>query len=187
MGKSSLLNRLRGEEFGEAYTATIGVDFFNYSTSVEGKDVTLQIWDTAGQERFMAITSTFFRGAHGVLIVYDVTSRQSFESVQRWFHCIAESNSSGMEKVVVGNKCDLAAARQVSTAEGLELAQTLGLPSIRFFESSAKTGDNATEVFTGMAKHLVQLAARDEAEAATVQSAVDLQNAAGSAPRGGCC
>lgn len=149
-----------------------------------GRDVTLQIWDTAGQERFMAITSTFFRGAHGVLIVYDVTSRQSFESVQRWIHCIAESNSSGMEKVVVGNKCDLAAARQVPAAEGLELARALGL---RFFESSAKTGDNATEIFTGLAKHLVQLAARDEAEAATVQSAVDLQNAAGSAPRGGCC
>ena len=190
VGKTSLLARLRGEEPSAEHTATIGVDFFNHHTTVNGRDVTLQVWDTAGQERFMSITATFFRGAQGVLLVYDVTRRESFENINKWMQCVVTSSGGeGLEKLLIGNKCDLEAQRQVPRAEGEELARSLG---VRFFESSAKTGDNAAEVFVAMAEHLVQLHdARSEAEA-SAQSALDMRarecgaQAAG-ARSGGCC
>jgi small GTP-binding protein len=190
VGKTSLLARLRGEEPAQEHTATIGVDFFNHHTSVNGKNVTLQVWDTAGQERFMSITATFFRGAQGVLLVYDVTRRESFENIHKWMQCVVTSSGGeGMEKLLIGNKSDLEEQRQVPRAEGEELARSLG---VRFFESSARTGDNAELVFVAMAEHLVQVHdARSEAEA-TVQSALDMRakeggGAQAAGARSGCC
>ena len=115
---------------------------------LDGLHVKLQIWDTAGQERFRTITVSYFKGAHGVALVYDVTDRDTFEAIRHWVKQIQEHAESNVTIVLIGNKCDKEQLRMVSREEGEELAKEINAP---FFETSAKTNINVEDAFHKMA------------------------------------
>jgi Ras-related protein Rab-1A len=114
---------------------------------VNGKQVKLQIWDTAGQERFQSITSNYYHGSHAIAIVYDITSRQSFDNLRRWVVDVDRLGNPQVCKIVIGNKADLEDKRAVRRDEGQALADNLGVP---FLETSAKTSYNVREMFNQM-------------------------------------
>lgn len=115
---------------------------------MDTKTIKLQIWDTAGQERFRTITSSYYRGAHGIIVVYDVTDRASFQNVQQWIHEIDRNAGDACQKLLIGNKADLTGKRAVSSQEGKAFADSLG---IEFLETSAKTSQNVEQAFLSMA------------------------------------
>lgn len=108
-----------------------------------------QIWDTAGQERFRTITTSYFRGAQGILLVYDVTDRQSFENINKWVSQIADYGDKHVNKILIGNKCDMEKERVVSEEEGRRLAKTHDMP---FYETSAKANMNVSPAFEEIAR-----------------------------------
>ncbi|KAI4751274.1 small GTP-binding protein, partial [Aureobasidium sp. EXF-8845] len=107
VGKSCLLLRFADDTYTESYISTIGVDFKIRTIELDGKTVKLQIWDTAGQERFRTITSSYYRGAHGICVVYDVTDMDSFNNVKQWLQEIDRYATEGVNKLLVGNKSDM--------------------------------------------------------------------------------
>ncbi|KAF7290587.1 Ras-related protein Rab-18 [Mycena indigotica] len=147
VGKSSLLLRFSDEQWlpEDESSATIGVDFRVHKMEVKGKKVKLSIWDTAGQERFRTITSSYYRGAQGVILVYDVSNRESFDALPRWYSELEASLSDKVVKILVGNKVDKEFSRQVSTAEAEAYAARM---NSLFVEASAKTAANVKEAFT---------------------------------------
>ncbi|CAO3629298.1 unnamed protein product [Cunninghamella echinulata] len=118
---------------------------------LEGKTVKLQIWDTAGQERFRTITSSYYRGAHGIIVVYDVTDQDSFGNVKQWLSEIERYAAEGVNKLLVGNKSDLTDKKVVDTEQAKELADTLKIPLL---ETSAKDATNVEQAFLTMAKQI---------------------------------
>lgn len=142
VGKSSILLRFSDNLFSGTYITTIGVDFKIRTIEVEGEKVKLQIWDTAGQERFRTITSTYYRGTHGVIVVYDVTNLESFGNVKRWLQEI-DQNCDEVVRILVGNKHDHP-ERKVTHQEAQTLADQM---TITFFETSAKDNYNIEKVF----------------------------------------
>jgi Ras-related protein Rab-1A len=118
---------------------------------LEGKTVKLQIWDTAGQERFRTITSSYYRGAHGIIIVYDVTDRQSFQNVEHWLKEIDKYATGNVNKLLVGNKSDLQSKKVVTYDEAKEFADKHG---IKFLETSAKNSHNVEQAFQTMAAEI---------------------------------
>lgn len=143
VGKSSLLVRFADNMFSGNYITTIGVDFKIRTIEINGERIKLQIWDTAGQERFRTITSTYYRGTHGVIVVYDVTSGDSFANVKRWLHEINQ-NCDEVSRVLVGNKCDDPDRRVVLREDASRFASQMG---IQLFETSAKENLNVEEMF----------------------------------------
>ncbi|KAL3651522.1 Ras-related protein rabd1 [Castilleja foliolosa] len=148
VGKSCLLLRFADDSYVDSYISTIGVDFKIRTVELDGKTIKLQIWDTAGQERFRTITSSYYRGAHGIIIVYDVTEMESFNNVKQWLSEIDRYASSSVCKLLVGNKCDLVDSKVVDTQTGKALADELGIP---FLETSAKDSINVEQAFLTMA------------------------------------
>uniref|UniRef100_A0A0E0JK43 GTP-binding protein n=1 Tax=Oryza punctata TaxID=4537 RepID=A0A0E0JK43_ORYPU len=148
VGKSCLLLRFADDSYLESYISTIGVDFKIRTVEQDGKTIKLQIWDTAGQERFRTITSSYYRGAHGIIVVYDVTDQESFNNVKQWLNEIDRYASENVNKLLVGNKCDLAENRVVSYEAGKALADEIGIP---FLETSAKDATNVEKAFMTMA------------------------------------
>jgi len=149
VGKSSLLLRFADNTFSDSFIATIGVDFKIRTIDLNGAQVKLQIWDTAGQERFRTITSSYYRGAHGIIVVYDITNPDSFANVRKWLQEINRYASENVQKILVGNKCDLVSERKVSYEDAKELADELG---VTFLETSAKNATNVDVAFENMAK-----------------------------------
>uniref|UniRef100_A0A0M3ICE7 Ras-related protein Rab-1A n=1 Tax=Ascaris lumbricoides TaxID=6252 RepID=A0A0M3ICE7_ASCLU len=113
VGKSCLLLRFADDTYTESYISTIGVDFKIRTIELDGKTIKLQIWDTAGQERFRTITSSYYRGAHGIIVVYDITDQESFNNVKQWLQEIDRYACENVNKLLVGNKCDLTSKRAV--------------------------------------------------------------------------
>ncbi|EFA05261.1 ras-related protein Rab-35 [Tribolium castaneum] len=148
VGKSSLLLRFADNTFSGSYITTIGVDFKIKTVSLDGQKVKLQIWDTAGQERFRTITSTYYRGTHGVIVVYDVTNGESFANVKRWLHEI-EQNCDVVNRVLVGNKNDTPDRKVVLTEDAQRFADTM---NIQLFETSAKDNVNVEEMFMAITR-----------------------------------
>ncbi|OAY65136.1 GTP-binding protein YPTM2 [Ananas comosus] len=128
VGKSCLLLRFADDSYLESYISTIGVDFKIRTVEQDGKTIKLQIWDTAGQERFRTITSSYYRGAHGIIIVYDVTDQESFNNVKQWLNEIDRYASENVNKLLVGNKCDLTANKVVSYETAKAFADEIGIP-----------------------------------------------------------
>lgn len=143
VGKSSLLVRFADNTFSGNYITTIGVDFKIRTININGERVKLQIWDTAGQERFRTITATYYRGTHGVIVVYDVTSGESFANVKRWLHEI-DQNCDVVNRILVGNKNDDPDRKVVLTEDAKRFSEQMG---INLFETSAKDGINVEEMF----------------------------------------
>jgi Ras-related protein Rab-2A len=134
------------QTFQASHELTVGVEFGTFFTNIDGVDVKLQIWDTAGQESFRSITRSYYHGAQGVLIVYDITRRDTFECMSSWIEeCQQNSDSPHVTVVLIGNKCDLTTERQVSTEEGQLFAKEKKLDI--FLETSAKLAVNVEEAF----------------------------------------
>lgn len=154
VGKSSLLLRFSDEQWvpEDEASATIGVDFRVHKMDVDGKKVKLSIWDTAGQERFRTITSSYYRGAHGVILVYDVANRESFDALPRWFNELETYVNPKVVKMVVGNKVDKEYSRQVTYSEGQQFATRM---NSLFFEASAKTAVGVADAFKEVVRRVV--------------------------------
>lgn len=153
VGKSSLLLRFADDDYHENFFPTIGVDFKLKTIHHEDKSIKLNIWDTAGQERFQTICCSYYKGADGILIVYDVTDRQSFKSVEKWFSQVDELSVKDSKKILIGNKADRESMRMVSYEEGKAVADKLGM---EFIETSAKTGYEVNEAFSKLAVNLMK-------------------------------
>ena len=139
VGKSSLLLRFVDSVWNDAFVPTIGVDFKVKTLEINNKKVKMQIWDTAGEERFRTVVSTYFRGAHGILLLYDVTNRDSFKNLENWLIEIEKNSSEKVLKILLGNKCDLNDDREIQPDEGRAFADRNGM---EFMETSAKMNTN---------------------------------------------
>lgn len=144
VGKTSFLFRYADDSFSSAFVSTVGIDFKVKTIVRQDKRVKLQIWDTAGQERYRTITTAYYRGAMGFILMYDITNEDSFAAVQDWCTQIKTYSWDNAQVVLVGNKCDLEDERVVSMERGRQLASQLGM---EFFESSAKENVNVKYVF----------------------------------------
>jgi len=153
VGKTSLLLRFADDNFDDNYVSTVGVDFRFRTVTVDNKLVKLQIWDTAGQERFRTITSAYYRGAHGVILVYDVTEQETFKHVQNWLDEVHKCAGSTVTKLLVGNKADLVESRKIQETDAKSYADSV---QASFIETSAKTAANVDKAFMTIAKTLVQ-------------------------------
>jgi Ras-related protein Rab-1A len=152
VGKSCLLIRFTDDKYEEGYVTTIGVDFKIKTLIIEGKSVKLQIWDTAGQERFRNIVSSYYKGAQGIMMVYDITDLESFRYLDSWIKEIEKNASKNVYKILVGNKNDLEKNRKVTFEKGKEFANLHGM---KFFETSAKENRNVEEAFKEMTKDII--------------------------------
>ena len=140
------------------FQSTIGVDFVSKTMYLEDKTIRLQLWDTAGQERFRSLIPSYIRDSHVAIVVYDMTSRASFESADRWIEDIKAERGPDVKIFLVGNKSDLPEGRQVSIEDGDQKAVALGIP---FIETSAKAGHNIKALFREIAASLIPQAAPD--------------------------
>uniref|UniRef100_UPI00358FBD64 ras-related protein Rab-37-like isoform X2 n=1 Tax=Myxine glutinosa TaxID=7769 RepID=UPI00358FBD64 len=152
VGKTCLLVRFKDGAFlSGSFISTVGIDFRNKVVAVDDAKVKLQIWDTAGQERFRSVTHAYYRDAHALLLLYDITNRPSFENIRAWLTEIHEYAQQNVVIMLLGNKGDMTTERVVKKDEGERLAKEYGIP---FMETSAKTGLNVELAFTAIAKEL---------------------------------
>ncbi|KAK9357068.1 ras family-domain-containing protein [Lipomyces doorenjongii] len=182
VGKSCLLLRFSEDSFTPSFITTIGIDFKIRTIDLDGKRIKMQIWDTAGQERFRTITTAYYRGAMGILLVYDVTDEKSFNNIRNWFSNVEQHASEGVNKLLIGNKCDWEEKRAVSTEQGKALANELGIP---FIEASAKANINVEEAFVSLARQIKQRV--DLASEPQQTNNIDISSGQKSAGGGKCC
>lgn len=162
-GKTSLVRRYMYNNFEESVVPTIGMDFQSKNVTLDsGRSLRLQLWDTAGQERFRSLIPSYMRDASAAVVVFDLTARPSFEAVKTWVEYIRNERGDECVTTLVGNKVDLTEERAVSTEDGSALAQELG---IKYFEVSAKAGDNVVELFTEIATGMPEKASPEQRQA----------------------
>ncbi|KAG2685777.1 hypothetical protein I3843_10G134500 [Carya illinoinensis] len=183
VGKSCLLLRFSDGSFTTSFITTIGIDFKIRTIELDGKRIKLQIWDTAGQERFRTITTAYYRGAMGILLVYDVTDESSFNNIRNWIRNIEQHASDNVNKILVGNKADMDESKR-----GQALADEYG---IKFFETSAKTNLNVEEVFFSIARDIKQRLAdtdsKAEPQTIKINQPDGASGAAQTAQKSACC
>ena len=149
VGKTSIINRYIHKNFEEDMLSSIGVDFVPKYFKFGEEKIQVNFIDTAGQERFKSISRNYLKGADGALLVFDITKKDTFDLIQSWIDTINENNNKNIGKIIFGNKSDLSEKRTVSKEEAEELAQNLGL---KYYEGSAKTGENIEEVMNEIAR-----------------------------------
>jgi len=180
-GKSCLLLRFTDNNYSDVYISTIGVDFKFRTLKLNGKTIKLQIWDTAGQERFRNITSSFYRGAHGIVLVYDVTNQQSFDNLNTWLEDISRhhgygASSGGLKQpciILVGNKTD-SPKRVVSVETSQKFADRHGLLAI---DASAKSSANVETTFINLVSDILSKVEAGGGSTSQDRDTVDLQEA----------
>ena len=148
VGKSCFLMRYSDNIFVENYIATIGLDYkLKYVQLDSGETIKVQLWDTAGQDRYRTIAKNYYKGSHGILLLYDVTKENSFENIREWVQDIREEVYEKAIIFLIGNKIDKKDERKITTEQGKTLAEEYNLP---FFEASAKSGENVEEIFKNL-------------------------------------
>ena len=194
VGKSNLLSRFTRNEFHLDSKSTIGVEFATRSIQHDGKIIKAQIWDTAGQERYRAITSAYYRGAVGALLVYDISKHSTFENVERWLKELRDHADANIVIMLVGNKSDLRHLRAVTTEEAMQFAEKHNLA---FIETSALDSTGVETAFQRILTEIYRLMNRKpihagdgEATELPAGQTIDLDTSAGDgggAKKGGCC
>ena len=158
VGKTTLLLKYVDGYFPTLYVATIGVEFKTKKINVNGIDITLQIWDTAGQERFRSVTKSFLKGADGIIYVYDVTNKESFDNLKTWINT-AEESITDFKKIIIGNKIDIEDKKKVSTEMLEKFCEKQDLKGL---ETSAKNGTNVNEMFELLTKMIIDGKTKEE-------------------------
>lgn len=151
VGKTCLVLRWTNDQFMSTFITTIGIDYKTKALNYKGQKIGMAVWDTAGQERFRSITSSYIRGAHGIILVYDVTDENSFNNIHVWLTTIMNNTDEDMIKVLIANKCDMERDRKVTREQGEMIAKEFNMT---FLEASAKSGKNVHKAFETMG-HLV--------------------------------
>ena len=151
VGKTNLIKRFANNTFNSNSKATVGVEFLSKSFKINNTVFKIEIWDTAGQERYKSITAAYYKGAKGALVVYDITSKISFENIDKWMLEIKEKSSKDLKLMIIGNKCDLKDGRQVSNEEAMKKAADTG---IALMETSALDSTNVKEAFHDLLKEM---------------------------------
>uniref|UniRef100_A0A665VJ23 small monomeric GTPase n=2 Tax=Echeneis naucrates TaxID=173247 RepID=A0A665VJ23_ECHNA len=170
VGKTCLLVRFKDGAFlAGSFISTVGIDFRNKVLNIDGVKVKLQIWDTAGQERFRSVTHAYYRDAHALLLLYDVTNKTSFDNIQAWLSEIHEYAQQDVVLMLLGNKADATHDRVVKREDGERLAKEFGVP---FMETSARSGLNVELAFTAVAKELKHRSMKDPNEKFKLQEYV---------------
>ncbi|VDH99442.1 Ras-related protein Rab-15 [Mytilus galloprovincialis] len=168
VGKTCLLCKYINQDFISAHISTIGIDFKMKTLQINDRVVKVQIWDTAGQERFESITKQFYRRAQGVLLVYDMSSRSSFEAIPKWLAHVEQFCKEDVSVMLLGNKCDREDRRQVTTKEASQFAKEHG---IMFSETSAKSSSNLEKAFLDMCTDIIE---SQEQQASESRSSISL-------------
>eukprot|EP01138_Halocafeteria_seosinensis_P016515 gb/GECG01016846.1/.p1 GENE.gb/GECG01016846.1/~~gb/GECG01016846.1/.p1 ORF type:complete len:212 (+),score=25.86 gb/GECG01016846.1/:1-636(+) len=188
VGKSSILLRFSGDEFDAMQQPTIGVDFKVSMMNVDDKRVKATIWDTAGQERFRTLTSSYYRGAHGIVFVYDVTRPETLENLGHWLEEVklyCRDGGKNVVKLLVGNKVDIGAERQVSSSEGQSWARSHGM---LFIEASAKTKQGIQSVFDELMRKIIENPVlRSQTSTQKSGDTVNMSSTDSNANESGCC
>ena len=169
VGKSNLLSRFTRNEFSLDSKSTIGVEFATKSIVAEGKTIKAQIWDTAGQERYRAITSAYYRGAVGALLVYDLTKHATFENVERWLKELRDHAEANIVVMLVGNKSDLKPQRAVPTEEAMAMAEQHNLA---FIETSALDASGVDVAFQNILTEIYRLMNKKQMQEGSAKQAV---------------
>ncbi|XP_023003676.1 ras-related protein RABA1c-like [Cucurbita maxima] len=193
VGKSNLLSRFTKNEFSLETKSTIGVEFATRSLSIDGRVIKAQIWDTAGQERYRAITSAYYRGAVGALLVYDVTRHATYENVEKWLKELKDHTDPNIVVMLVGNKSDLRHLVAVPTEDAKSFAET---ESVYFMETSALESTNVDNAFVEVLKQIYHLVSKKAMEASNDAAAsvvlakgerIDISKDVSDIKKGGCC
>ena len=169
VGKSNLLSRFTRNEFSLDSKSTIGVEFATKSIQAEGKTIKAQIWDTAGQERYRAITSAYYRGAVGALLVYDLTKHGTFENVDRWLRELRDHAEANIVVMLVGNKSDLKTQRAVETSEAMAFAEQHNLA---FIETSALDASGVDVAFQNILTEIYRLMNKKQMQEGSAKQSV---------------
>ncbi len=152
VGKSCFLMRYSDNVFVENYITTIGLDYKLKTVKLDnGKTIKVQLWDTAGQDKYRTIAKNYYKGSHGILLLYDITKLSSFDNIREWIRDIKEEVDENAILFLIGNKIDLSDKRIISKEKGEELAEEYKIP---FFEASAKSGENVDEIFKALYKKI---------------------------------
>ncbi len=181
VGKSNLLLRFSDNIFHDTFLPTIGVDFKIRNVTVGDKSIKLNIWDTAGQERFKTITAAYYKGAHGIILVFDITDRDTFNNISSWLGEIRKHAGPNVVRLLVGNKCDLDSDRKVTQREAKEFAESQGMT---YIETSAKARINVDEAFMTLTKQVYEALPDNEKKQETGTSNLRTERKQSS---GGCC
>ncbi len=173
VGKQEFISKFFGDDsFKENSLSKIGVDFRIKIINFKNKNIIIQLWDTAGQERFSTITKTYYKGALGIILMYDVTNSNSLKSIRNWVRQIEANAAPSVRKVLVGNKCD-SPDRVVTEEEGKKLAEEYNMG---FLETSVKTNQNISEVFYYLVKEILIIKGEIEEEGGTKLTKGDTRN-----------
>ncbi|XP_072259429.1 ras-related protein Rab-37 isoform X2 [Pyxicephalus adspersus] len=180
VGKTCFLIQFKDGAFlSGTFLATVGIDFRNKVVTVDGLKVNLQIWDTAGQERFRSVTHAYYRDAQALLLLYDITSKTSFDNIRAWLTEVHEFAHKDVVIMLLGNKCDMTGTRVIRTEDGESLAKEYGIP---FMETSAKTGINVELAFTAVARELKQRYSQQDEPKFQIHQYIESQK-----KKSGCC
>ena len=187
VGKTCLINRYTNGVFKEEYTSTVGIDFYTKPEEINNKTVQVKIWDTVGQERFRALTPSFLRNAEGVVIVFDVTSQESFDNVKGWINSVKSNiGENVIPIIIVGNKIDMENMREISKEDGNKIASENGY---KYFETSAKTGKGVDEAFKEIVNQILDIQDKNDDEKVDERPSVKIHkdNNKDNQKKKGCC
>ena len=187
VGKTCLINRYTNGVFKEEYTSTVGIDFYTKPEEINNKTVQVKIWDTVGQERFRALTPSFLRNAEGVVIVFDVTSQDSFDNVKGWINSIKSNiGENVIPIIIVGNKIDMENLREISKEDGNKIASENGF---KYFETSTKTGKGVDEAFKELVNQILDIQDKNDDEKVDERPSVKIHkdNNKDNQKKKGCC
>ena len=188
VGKTNIMSKYLKNTFLEESKATVGVEFGSKIFTIEGHNVKAQIWDTAGQEKYKAITGAYYKGCKGAFVVYDITRKDTFISVERWVHDLKTAGDQKLTVILIGNKSDLENQREILKEQGEEKAKSFGCA---FLETSALSGNNIEKAFEMMVKEIFNKYKNDvldDEELVSLEKGDDLANKGNdNTNKKGCC